>query len=396
MNLEMTGPTVISNQKAVVLRVLQIIFAIFFFLFAIKLLVASLGDFSNLLQANILTTTLDPFVGLFIGLLATAIIQSSSTTSTMTVAMVATGTLTIQESVPIILGANIGTTLTSTIVALGFISDKLAFRKAISAGVIHDFYNIALVIILFPLELYYGFLSNTSIYLQELLLGDGQIESSFKFDKMFDFGITRVVVEAINNRLIMMILALVILFASIKLLTSVIQKSIIGGSKNKLQRFIFEKPWKSFGWGVAVTSAIQSSSVATSLVVPLVATQKLKVRSAFPFIIGANLGTTITALIAASFSSRIALSIALTHLIVNLFGAVLFMSFGRLRDYLVRFTKGFSVIITRRRALGLVYILLTFFLIPFLLITIHRQVTNGRSEVSANDRPGIEMTSESK
>lgn len=396
MNLEMTGPTVISNQKAVVLRVLQIIFAIFFFLFAIKLLVASLGDFSNLLQANILTTTLDPFVGLFIGLLATAIIQSSSTTSTMTVAMVATGTLTIQESVPIILGANIGTTLTSTIVALGFISDKLAFRKAISAGVIHDFYNIALVIILFPLELYYGVLSNTSIYLQELLLGDGQIESSFKFDKMFDFGITRVVVEAINNRLIMMILALVILFASIKLLTSVIQKSIIGGSKNKLQRFIFEKPWKSFGWGVAVTSAIQSSSVATSLVVPLVATQKLKVRSAFPFIIGANLGTTITALIAASFSSRIALSIALTHLIVNLFGAVLFMSFGRLRDYLVRFTKGFSVVITRRRALGLVYILLTFFLIPFLLITIHRQVTNGRSEVSANDRPGIEMTSESK
>lgn len=392
----MTGPTVISNQKAVVLRVLQIIFAIFFFLFAIKLLVASLGDFSNLLQANILTTTLDPFVGLFIGLLATAIIQSSSTTSTMTVAMVATGTLTIQESVPIILGANIGTTLTSTIVALGFISDKLAFRKAISAGVIHDFYNIALVIILFPLELYYGVLSNTSIYLQELLLGDGQIESSFKFDKMFDFGITRVVVEAINNRLIMMILALVILFASIKLLTSVIQKSIIGGSKNKLQRFIFEKPWKSFGWGVAVTSAIQSSSVATSLVVPLVATQKLKVRSAFPFIIGANLGTTITALIAASFSSRIALSIALTHLIVNLFGAVLFMSFGRLRDYLVRFTKGFSVVITRRRALGLVYILLTFFLIPFLLITIHRQVTSGRSEVSANDRPGIEMTSESK
>lgn len=392
----MTGPTVISNQKAVVLRVLQIIFAIFFFLFAIKLLVASLGDFSNLLQANILTTTLDPFVGLFIGLLATAIIQSSSTTSTMTVAMVATGTLTIQESVPIILGANIGTTLTSTIVALGFISDKLAFRKAISAGVIHDFYNIALVIILFPLELYYGVLSNTSIYLQELLLGDGQIESSFKFDKMFDFGITRVVVEAINNRLIMMILALVILFASIKLLTSVIQKSIIGGSKNKLQRFIFEKPWKSFGWGVAVTSAIQSSSVATSLVVPLVATQKLKVRSAFPFIIGANLGTTITALIAASFSSRIALSIALTHLIVNLFGAVLFMSFGSLRDYLVRFTKGFSVIITRRRALGLVYILLTFFLIPFLLITIHRQVTDSGSKASANDQPGIEMTSESE
>lgn len=384
MNIEMTGPTVINSQRTVALRVLQIFFAIFFFLFAIKLLVASLGNFSDLLQANLLSTTLDPFVGLFIGLLATAIIQSSSTTSTMTVAMVATGTLSIQESVPIILGANIGTTLTSTIVALGFISDKFAFRKAISAGVIHDFYNIVLVIILFPLELYYGVLSNTSIYLQELILGNGRIESNFRFDKLFDFGITRVVVEAINNQLIMMLLALVILFVSIKLLTSVIQKSIIGDSKNKLQRFIFEKPWKSFGWGVAITSAIQSSSVTTSLVVPLVATHKLKLRNVFPFIIGANLGTTITALIAASFSSKIALSIALTHLIVNLVGAVLFMSITRLRGLLIGFTKRFSMVLSNRRALGLVYILLTFFLIPFLLITIHRQVSQSQTHKDSN------------
>lgn len=374
----MTGPTVISNQKAVVLRAVQIFSAIFLFLFSIKLLIASLGDFSHFLQANIFTTTLDPFVGLFIGLLATAIIQSSSTTSTMMVAMVATGTLSIQESVPIILGANVGTTLTSTIVALGFISDKLAFRRAISAGIIHDFYNIVLVIVLFPLELYYGVLSNASLYFQELLLGNGQIGSNFRFEKFFDFGINRLIVETINNQWLMMIIALIVLFGSIKLLTSVIQKSIIGGSKNRLQSFVFEKPWKSFGWGVAITSAIQSSSVTTSLVVPLVATQKLKLKNVFPFIIGANLGTTITALLAASFSSKIALSIALTHLIVNLFGAILFMSISKLRGLLIRFTKNFSVIITHRRALGLAYVLLAFFLIPFLLITIHRRVSEKR------------------
>lgn len=383
----MTKPTVIINQKTVVFRVLLIIFALFFFLFAIKLLVASLGNFSQVLQNNFLDTTLDPFVGLFIGLLTTAIIQSSSTTSTMTVAMVATGTLTIQESVPIILGANIGTTLTSTIVSLGYISDRFAFRKAISAGVIHDLYNIALVLILFPLELYYGLLSESSIYLQNLIVDHVSIGSNFKLDKIFDFGIARYLVQMVNNQVAMMIIALIGLFASIKLLTGVIQKSVIGDSKNKLRTYIFEKPFKSFGWGVAITSAIQSSSVATSLVVPLVATQKLKLKNVFPFIIGANLGTTITALIAASFSSKIALSIALTHLIVNLFGAVLFMSFSRLRDLLVRFTKGFSIIITKRRVLGLAYILLTFFLIPFLLITLHRQLKSDKvSDSSSNQK----------
>ena len=378
MFIEMTGTTVEFNQKTVALRALLILSALLFFLFSIKLLVASLGNFTDILQNSILSTTLDPFVGLFIGLLTTAIIQSSSTTSTMTVAMVATGTLTIQESVPIILGANVGTTLTSTIVALGYISDRFAFRKAISAGVIHDFYNIILVIILFPLELYYGVLSKTSIYLQEFLIGNGSMNSNFRLDKIFDFGLTRFFVELIGNQFAMMFIALIGLFASIKLLTSVIQKSIIGDSRNKLRSFVFEKPFKSFGWGMAITAAIQSSSVTTSLVVPLVATQKLKLRNVFPFIIGANLGTTITALIAASFSSKIALSIALTHLLVNLIGAILFMSFGKLRAYLVSFTKRFSIVFTTRRILGLAYILFTFFLIPFLLITLHKSLSQPR------------------
>lgn len=245
----MTDTTVINNQKTVVLRVLIIFFVLIFFLFAIKLLVASLGSFTDVLQSTILTTSLDPFIGLFIGLLVTAIIQSSSTTSTMTVAMVATGTLTIQESVPIILGANIGTTLTSTIVALGFISDRFAFRKAISAGIIHDFYNIVLVLILFPLEIYYGVLSKMSIYLQEALNGSGTINSGFRLDKLFDFGLIRFVVGIVNNQFVLMAIAIVALFASIKLLTNVIQKSIIGDSRSKLRSFIFEKPFKSFGWG---------------------------------------------------------------------------------------------------------------------------------------------------
>jgi len=335
-------------------------------------MVASLGGFAGSFQENILSSALDPFIGLFIGLLATAIIQSSSTTSTMVVAMVATGTLTIEEAIPVIMGANVGTTLTSTIVALGFISDKGSFRKAVSAGIIHDFFNILMVLILFPLEYYYGFLSKISVYLQQAIFGDGVIESVGDWKWFFDLGIADSISGLIQNDIVMMILSFVLLFLSIKLLTSVIRKSVIGDSQNKLRKFVFQKPIKSFGWGVLITSAIQSSSVSTSLLVPLVATKKIRLTHAFPFIIGANMGTTLTALIAASFSSETAMSIAIAHLVFNLSGALLFMLFAGARDGMVSFAKKFSNVITRKRVIGLVYVVVTFFLLPFLLISIHK------------------------
>ena len=91
---------------------------------------------------SILLATSNPFIGLFIGLLATALIQSSSTVTSMTVAVVASGYLTLGNAIPVVMGANVGTTLTSTLVSLGFITKRNQFRKAISAGTIHDFFNI--------------------------------------------------------------------------------------------------------------------------------------------------------------------------------------------------------------------------------------------------------------
>lgn len=364
-----------TKQFSVVKEVFHIFLALVFFLFCIKLMVASLGMFAGSFQENILSSVLDPFIGLFIGLLATAIIQSSSTTSTMVVAMVATGTLTLGEAIPVIMGANVGTSLTSSIVALGFISDKGAFRKAVSAGIIHDFFNIIMVLILFPLEYYYGFLSNISIYLQRVIFGNGVIESTGDWKWFFDLGIADRISGLVQNDVVMMVLSFALLFVSIKLLTSVIRKTVIGDSRNKLRKFVFQKPIKSFGWGVLITSAIQSSSVSTSLLVPLVATKKIRLINAFPFIIGANLGTTLTALIAASFSSETAMSIAIAHLLFNLSGALLFMVFAGAREAMVNFTKKFSNVITRKRLIGLAYVVVTFFLLPFLLISLHKGPT---------------------
>jgi sodium-dependent phosphate cotransporter len=382
-----------TKHKPLVNRVVFIILSLMLFLFALNLMVASLSDYASSFEESILSYALDPFIGLFIGLLFTAIIQSSSTTSTMVVAMVATGTISIGEAIPIIMGANIGTTLTSTIVALGFISDKRAFRKAVSAGVIHDFYNIILVLILFPLEFYYSFLSRLSIRINELIVGESVFNSGNEMRKMMDFGVSEQIVGLINNNVISLILCFVLLFVSIKLLTNVIKKTVIGDSKNRLRSFVFNKPFKSFGWGVLITSAIQSSSVSTSLLVPLVATEKIRLKNAFPFIIGANLGTTITALIAASFNSEIAMSIALAHLIFNLFGAILFMSTSFLRSAFVSFIKKFSIVLTRKRVVGLAYIVITFFLLPFLLISIHKTIVK-KEEAIKQDK--IELTASIK
>lgn len=361
-----------DKQLSVAKCVCQIIVTLAFFLFSIKLMVTSLGSFAISFQESILSSSLDPFIGLFIGLLITAIIQSSSTTSTMVVAMVATGNLTIQEAIPVIMGANIGTTLTSTIVALGFISDKKAFRKAVSAGVIHDFYNIILVLILFPLEYYYGFLSGVSIKLQQLIFGSQTVISEEGWKWSLDFGITDGIAGLIQSKVVLMLLSFVLLFVSIKMLTGFIQKTVIGDSKNKLRKYVFQNPAKSFGWGVLITAAIQSSSVSTSLLVPLVATRKIRLTNAFPFIIGANLGTTLTALIAASFSSEAAMSIAIAHLLFNLSGALLFMLSAGLRAVFVSFIARFSIILSKKRLVGLAYVIITFFLLPFLLISIHK------------------------
>lgn len=365
-----------NRQVSVAKTVVGIVVTLAFFLFCIKLMVSSLGGFAGSFQENILSSSLDPFIGLFIGLLVTAIIQSSSTTSTMVVAMVATGTLTIEEAIPVIMGANIGTTLTSTIVALGFISEKVSFRKAVSAGIIHDLYNIIMVAILFPLEYYYGFLSGISIRLQQMIFGSRELTSSEGWKWFLDFGVTDAIAGLVQNNVILMIISFGLLFISIKLLTSIIQKTIIGDSKNRLRKFVFQKPVKSFGWGVLITSAIQSSSVSTSLLVPLVATKKIKLINAFPFIIGANLGTTLTALIAASFSSETAMSIAIAHFLFNFSGAVLFMMSSLLRKTMVNITKQFGMVMARKRIIGLAYIIVTFFLLPFMLISIHKALVN--------------------
>lgn len=339
------------------------------FLFSLDLMISSLHQLGSTLSDAILLATANPFTGLFIGLLTTAIIQSSSATTSMTVALVASRALSLQAAVPIVMGANIGTTITSTIVSLSFISRKKEFKRAVAAGTYHDFFNILTVIILFPLEYNFHFLSNLAQYIATNFFNE-PVETTGNF-KMLGPGLSwpvQFMTENVSNGYVLGALSLVMLFGSILFFRKVLTNLLGLGSQVKFRKFFFRNPFKSFSWGLLITAAIRSSTVTTSLVVPLVAKKVIRLRQAGAFILGANIGTTITAFLASTFNSNAAISIAITHFLFNFIGVLFFFRTPLLKDVPYKLAIGLGKLTLKNRIVGFLYLLLTFFLIPFSLI----------------------------
>ncbi len=360
---------------SIVGRVLAIIVAVAVFLFALSLLGHAFKMVAAGRTQQIMEVTSDPFISLFIGLLMTAVIQSSSTTTSMVVAAVAAGSLNMAQAVPMIMGANIGTTLTSTLVSLGFITKKKEFKKALAAGTVHDIFNVFTTIILLPLELYTGFLSSLAQTISGYISLPGELNSSDLFTYGFWHNLSPVqwMVDSIDNVWVVLLLAFVLLFASIKVLAHYIYELFIGSFRKDFERIFFATPLKAFAFGGLLTATVQSSSVTTPLVVPLVATGKISLKKCYPYIMGANLGTTVTAFLAALFHSNAAISIALVHVLFNLFGVLIFFPIKVLRNVPIKTAQRLGRITNRNRIIGFMYILLTFFLLPFILIYISQQ-----------------------
>jgi len=341
-----------------------------FFLFSIDLLVTSLGHVGKDTVQEVLSVTANPFVSLFIGLLITALIQSSSTTTSMIVAAVAAGSMEMHQAIPMIMGANIGTTITSNIVSLNYISDRHTFSRAFSSATLHDHFNIITTIILFPLQYKYNLLGIISEKLSGLLSATNPINGNVNLAtiNLGDLMISEWMIDLVQYPFIVLFISVILLFTSIKLFTTIIYKVIIGPPNNQLQRIVFKNPLKSFGWGAVITGALQSSSVTTSFIVPLVATDKIKINQIYPFIIGANVGTTVTALLAALFKSPEAISIAMAHFMFNLLGGILLLLVPGVNRLPLLMTKFLGELTMRHRIISLIYLIITFFLLPFAFI----------------------------
>ena len=355
-----------ANKSTYLLTARIVIIGVLFFL-SIQLMGVALKHMGGDMAQYISQATANPFIGLFIGLLATAILQSSSTTTSMTVAAVAAGTLSLQNAIPIVMGANIGTTLTSTIVSMSYIAKGKEFRKALSAGSVHDIFNILLVIMLFPLEYHFGMLSTQSQKMTSIVTFDKVGTSEPIFLSISTNSLLTNVVEWVGP-IFSLLLAFGLLFGTVKLISSILSKVLIGDAKDLFKEVVFKNTRRSFGWGVLLTSVIQSSSITSSLIVPLVATSRIKLKRAFQFLLGANLGTTITALLAALFRSESAISLAFAHFLFNAIGVLLFLALPFLPKLTVNLAKKLGAITLQYRIVGFAYIVLVFFILPFTLI----------------------------
>nr|XP_054751955.1 sodium-dependent phosphate transport protein 2A-like [Lytechinus pictus] len=100
----------------------------------------------------------NPVCGLMIGILATVLVQSSSTSTSIVVSIVAAGILPVKPAIFIIMGANIGTSVTNTIVSMAQSGNRAEFRRAFGGATVHDMFNWLSVICLLPLEAATGYL----------------------------------------------------------------------------------------------------------------------------------------------------------------------------------------------------------------------------------------------
>ncbi|XP_047587252.1 sodium-dependent phosphate transport protein 2A isoform X2 [Lutra lutra] len=104
----------------------------------------------------------NPVAGLVVGILVTVLVQSSSTSTSIVVSMVSSGLLEVSSAIPIIMGSNIGTSVTNTIVALMQAGDRTDFRRAFAGATVHDCFNWLSVLVLLPLEAATGYLHHVT------------------------------------------------------------------------------------------------------------------------------------------------------------------------------------------------------------------------------------------
>ncbi len=219
-----------------------------------------------------------------VGAGVTAVIQSSSATTVMVIGFINAGVMTLKQAVGVIMGANIGTTITSQILALGDISDKAIFLQFLKPNNLAQFCVIAGVILLM-------FLTSKSKRNMDI----GQILAGFG---ILFIGLTHM-------------------------------ESAVSGLRDlpQFQEAIiaFKNPVVGVLTGMVITAVIQSSSASIGILQAATVTGQITLSAAVPIILGQNIGTCITAIISCIGANKNAKRAAFIHLTFNVVGTILFL-----------------------------------------------------------------------
>ena len=168
--------------------------------------------------------------------------------------------------------------------------------------------------------------------------------------------------------LLLLLAAFAFLAVALKYLSDTIKSAISGRIERLVNDFLFARVWRALLLGTLVTMLVQSSSVTTSLCVPLVAGGIFTLEAVYPFLLGANIGTTITAILASLVTGMPeAIAIALVHMLFNLCGVSLWI-WSPARKLPLGLARKMARLVIRNRLFALIYLLTVFFGIPLLVV----------------------------
>lgn len=360
-------------------RLVALLALLYLFLVAVDVLGAGIGGLGADFTDQLFRGIDNPLVGLAVGVLATVLAQSSSVTTATVVGLVGAGVLGLEDAVPVVMGANIGTTITNTLASLGSIRRVAEFRRVFTGATVHDVFNVLVVAVLLPLELLARPLSTVAVWLSGLL---GDVEAG-EFDSpvaglvddvtaLIEQGAVGAVGE-VAGPVLLIGLGLGAIFAGLYGITRNMRQVIAGPAERSLNAVLGRSGSLGILVGAVLTVAVQSSSIATSLLVPMIAAGVLSLENAYPITLGANLGTTLTALIAALAVEQIGgLQIALVHLLFNLAGVAIFYPLPVLRRVPLRVARRVGEFAARHRAVVLVGVIAGFYVLPLAVILVLR------------------------
>jgi solute carrier family 34 (sodium-dependent phosphate cotransporter) len=358
------------------LRAALVVVLLYAFLVGVGLLESGIAALGEGFQEGLLENVANPISGLFAGILVTVLVQSSSVSTSTIVGLVGAGTLPVSLAVPMIMGANIGTTVTNTLASLGNIRRSEDFRRGFAGATMHDFFNLLAVALLLPLELLTGFLTESAEWLTARLRGTEVSEigqSPLRTAVKYPVGLIESLLDGdpIGGPLAgVLFLAggLGLIFLALGFITRNMRELVAGGVERAMNRLV-GRGGGAMGIlvGIAVTIAVQSSTITTSILVPLVAAGILTLPNAYPITLGANVGTTITALIASLAVLRPeGLTIALVHTLFNLTALAIIYPVKRIRLVPVRMAERLAAVAVEHRTVVIGYVLGLFLAVPLL------------------------------
>ncbi|KAF4315253.1 hypothetical protein G195_011224, partial [Phytophthora kernoviae 00238/432] len=374
--------------------------ALYFFMVAVKFIgdgfTLALGcdskgafDFAN-----------NPVAGLMIGTISTALLHSSGTVTSITVALVGAGGMTVRQGVYVVMGANIGTCVTCIMVAFGQVGDPTRFQRAMAAATVHDMYNIWSVIVLFPIEVLFHPLEKMSVAMSNAKTSSGAFDSPVDaivkpltqellvVDKKSIYKVATGDLECTSNLTfvsggvfegssmsdgsigaITVVVGFCILVCALVTLVKMLAKVFLGPTKTLVSKLLNYNGYVNIFVGTLITFAVHSSTVVTSTLTPMAGLGVITLEQVYPLVIGANLGTTGTALLASLVTGKAdSVAIALVHFWFNVFGIILFYPIPITRKPILDWARSLAFFSASWAWTAALFLIFLFLVIPGILL----------------------------